>query len=143
MNSLIPHTFCVRAARKSLVATAFLAALFSFGVAAFAQDDQNGPPPPPPQQQSDQQPGQTSEPGMGRHMGQHQMPSVDDQLKHLSKKLNLSDDQQAKLKPILEDQRKQMETIHNDSSLSREDRHERMKNWRKGGENAPPAGDNQ
>jgi Spy/CpxP family protein refolding chaperone len=177
MNSLIPHTFCVRAARKSLVATAFLAALLSLGVAAFAQDDQNGPPPPPPQQQSDQQPGQTSEPGMGRHMGQHQMPSVDDQLKHLSKKLNLSDDQQAKLKPILEDQRKQMETIHNDSSLSREDRfskmqelrknsddqiksvlnadqqknfdkmreqqHERMKNWRKGGENAPPAGDNQ
>src|SRR6266849_6079969 len=134
MNSLIPHTFCVRAARKSLVATAFLAALFSLGVAAFAQDDQNGPPPPPPQQQSDQQPGQTSEPGMGRHMGQHQMPSVDDQLKHLSKKLNLSDDQ---IKSVLNaDQQKNFDKM-------REQQHERMKNWRKGGENAPPAGDNQ
>jgi Spy/CpxP family protein refolding chaperone len=54
------------------------------------------------------------------------MESVDDQIKHLSKKLNLSDDQQAKLKPIFEDQRKQMEAIHNDSSLSREDRFSKM-----------------
>jgi Spy/CpxP family protein refolding chaperone len=95
-------------------------------------------------------------------------------IKHLSKKLNLTDDQQAKLKPILEDQRKQMEQIHGDSSLSREDRfskmqalrqsadtqiksvlteeqqksfdkmraeqQDRMKQWRRGGENAPPAG---
>ena len=109
-------------------------------------------------------------------MGHGPMGSVDDQIKHLSKKLNLTDDQQAKLKPILEDQRKQMEAIHSDSSLSREDRfskmqalrqssdaqikgvlneeqqknfdkmraeqQERMKQWRKGGDNspAPPAG---
>jgi len=105
------------------------------------------------------------------------MLSVDDQIKHLSKKLSLSDDQQAKLKPILEDQRKQMDAIHNDSSLSREDRfgkmqelrktsdeqvktilnadqqksfdkmraeqQGRMKNWHKGGDGAPPAGDTQ
>jgi Spy/CpxP family protein refolding chaperone len=58
------------------------------------------------------------------------MPSVDDQIKHLTKKLNLSDDQQAKLKPILEDQRKQMDTIHNDSSLSREDRFSKMQELR-------------
>ncbi len=59
-------------------------------------------------------------------MGHRPMESVDDQIKHLSKKLNLSDDQQAKLKPILEDQRKQMEAIHGDSSLSREDRFGKM-----------------
>ena len=109
--------------------------------------------------------------------GRPMMPSVDEQIKHLTKKLNLSADQQAKLKPILEDQRKQMDTIHNDSSLSREDRfskmqvlrqssdteiksvlnedqqknfdkmreeqHDRMKNWHKGGAGAPPAGDSQ
>ena len=102
------------------------------------------------------------------------MENVDDQIKHLSKKLNLTDDQQVKLKPILEDQRKQMEQIHGDSSLSREDRfskmqalrqssdtqiksvlteeqqksfdkmraeqQDRMKQWRRGGENAPPTG---
>jgi Spy/CpxP family protein refolding chaperone len=107
-------------------------------------------------------------------MDRHQMPSVDDQVKHLTKKLDLSDDQQAKLKPILEDQRKQMDDLRNDSSLSREDRfskmreirqnsdtqiksvlnddqqknfdkmrdeqHDRMKQWRKGGDSAPPAG---
>jgi protein CpxP len=63
-------------------------------------------------------------------MGHRSMPSVDDQLKHLSAKLNLSDDQQAKLKPILEDQRKQMEQIHNDTSLSREDQFSKMRELR-------------
>jgi periplasmic protein CpxP/Spy len=180
MNSLIPPgTSSGRSARKSLVAAAFLVAMLSLGIAAFAQRDQNTPPPPPPSdQQSGQPSGQPSEQGMGRHMGGgRMMPSVDDQIKHLTKKLNLSADQQAKLKPILEDQRKQMDTIHNDSSLSREDRfskmqvlrqssdteikgvlnedqqknfdkmreeqHDRMKNWHKGGAGAPPAGDSQ
>ncbi|MGH9544683.1 MAG: hypothetical protein ACRD23_05655 [Terriglobales bacterium] len=63
-------------------------------------------------------------------MGRRHMPTVDDQLEHLTKKLKLSDDQQAKLKPILEDQRKQMEQIHNDSSLSREDRFSKMQELR-------------
>jgi protein CpxP len=63
---------------------------------------------------------------MGRGMGRRPMESVDDQIKHLSKKLNLTSDQQAKLKPILEDQRKQMEAVHNDSSLSREDKFSKM-----------------
>ncbi len=79
-----------------------------------AQDNQGQPPQGPP-------------PGMGEHMGRHPMPSVDDQLKHLTNKLSLTDDQQAKLKPILEDQRKQMEQIHNDSSLSRQDRFSKMR----------------
>jgi protein CpxP len=174
MNLLTPsRSFSGRVGRRSLVATGFLAALLSLSVVAFGQDDQNGPPPPP-DQSSGQPSGQPSEPGMGRPMGRRQMPSVDDQIKHLSKKLSLTDDQQAKLKPILEDQRKQMETIHNDSSLSRQDRfskmqelrkssddqiksvlnadqqknfdkmredqHDHMKNWRKGGGGAPPAG---
>lgn len=162
MHSLIPHG-------KSWFAATVLTGMLSLGVAVFAQD---APPPTPPADQA----GQPSE-GMGRHMGRRGAPSVDDQIKHLTKKLNLSSDQQAKLKPILEDQRKQMEAVHNDSSLSREDRFskmqtlrqssdteirgvlnedqqknfdkmreeqkDRMKNWHKGGGNAPPAGDNQ
>ena len=63
-------------------------------------------------------------------MGGRQMMTVDDQIKHLTKKLNLSADQQAKLKPILEDQRKQMEAIHNDSSLAREDKFSKMQSLR-------------
>ena len=114
--------------RSSLVATAVLAALLSLGFAAgtaFGQDEQT-PPAPPQAGQPDQQ----SAPGMGGHMGHRHMPTVDDQLKHMTKKLNLSDDQQAKLKPILEDQRKQMEGIRNDSSLSREDRFGKMREIR-------------
>jgi periplasmic protein CpxP/Spy len=117
--------------RSSLVATAVLAALLSLGFAAgtaFGQDEQAPPAPP----QAGQQPDQQSAPGMGRHMGGRHMPTVDDQLKHLTKQLNLSDDQQAKLKPILEDQRKQMDGIRNDSSLSREDRFSKMQEVRQG-----------
>ena len=125
-NSIVPKRFGFkRGEHGSLVITAVLAALLSLGFGAgslFAQDQSEAPP--PSGQQSDQQM------GMGRHMGGRHMPTVDDQLKHLTKKLNLSDDQQAKLKPILEDQRKQMEQIHNDSSLSREDRFSKMQELR-------------
>jgi periplasmic protein CpxP/Spy len=121
MNSLIPHG-SGRAARRSWFAATVLAGVLSLGVAAFAQD---APPAPPASDQA----GQPSE-GMGRRMGRREMPSVDDQIKHLTKKLNLSSDQQAKLKPILEDQRKQVDAVHNDSSLSREDRFSKMQSLR-------------
>jgi protein CpxP len=169
-NSITPKgSYFGRGGRRSWFATAFLAGLLSLGLGtgnALAQDTQDAPPPPP----SGQGTGQGQ--GMGRGMGRRPMESVDDQIKHLSKKLNLSDDQQAKLKPILEDQRKQMEAIHSDTSVSREDRfskmqalrqssdsqikgvlneeqqknfdkmraeqQDRMKSWRRGGDNAPP-----
>ena len=169
-NSIVPKgTYFSRSARKSLVAAAFLVALLSLGLGAgnaFGQDTQDTPP--SPHEQPDQQSGQ----GMGRGMGHRPMMSVDDQLQHLTKKLKLSDDQQAKLKPILEDQNKQMQAIHNDSSLSREDRfskmqdlrqssdtqiksvlneeqqksfdkmreeqHDRMQHWHRGGDTPPP-----
>ena len=48
-------------------------------------------------------------------------------LKMLTEKLNLTEDQQAKLKPILEDQSKQMKAIHEDTSLAPADRQAKMK----------------
>jgi hypothetical protein len=48
-------------------------------------------------------------------------------LKMLTEKLNLTDDQQAKLKPILEDQSKQMKAIHDDASLVPADKQAKMK----------------
>ena len=129
-KSTVPKGSNIRGgSRSSLVATAVLAAVLSLGFAAgtaFGQDEQAPPAPP----QVGQQPDQQSGPGMGRHRGHRHMPTVDDQLKHLTKQLNLSDDQQAKLKPILEDQRKQMDGIRNDSSLSREDRFGKMQELR-------------
>jgi Spy/CpxP family protein refolding chaperone len=64
-----------------------------------------------------QQPAQPQGEGQrGQHT--HGMPSVDDQVKMLSQRLNLTDDQQAKIKPILEDQHTQMQALMQDSSLS-------------------------
>ena len=80
----------------------FLAACLLAG-AAFAQ--QNTPP------AGEQQGGQ-----------RRGMPSVDDQLKNLTERLSLTDDQQAKIKPILEDQRTQMQALMKDDSLSPDDR---------------------
>jgi len=51
----------------------------------------------------------------------------EDRLKMLTEKLNLTEDQQAKLKPIIEDQSKQMKAIHADTSLAPADRQAKMK----------------
>ena len=50
------------------------------------------------------------------------MPSVEDQLKNLTERVGLTDDQQAKIKPILEDARAQMQKVMQDDSMSREDK---------------------
>ncbi len=100
----------------SRLATAAFAVVISLTICtgtAFSQDDQAAPPP------------QGSE--MGGHMGHRQMPSVDEQLKHLTKRLDLSDDQQAKVKAVLEDQHTKMEALHNDSSIAREDKFGKMR----------------
>jgi Spy/CpxP family protein refolding chaperone len=44
------------------------------------------------------------------------------QLDRLTQQLNLTDEQKAKIKPILEDQAKQMETLRGDTSVSPQDR---------------------
>jgi Spy/CpxP family protein refolding chaperone len=48
-------------------------------------------------------------------------------LKMLTEKLNLTKDQQAKLKPILEDESTQMKTLDDDTSLAPEDKRAKMK----------------
>ena len=59
--------------------------------------------------------------GEGQGM-RHGMPSVDERLQHLTKMLNLSSDQQAKVKTILEEQRDQMTALKGDTSMSQQDR---------------------
>ncbi len=61
----------------------------------------------------DQQPGQS-------HRGHRMNP--DRQLAHLSKTLDLSADQQAQIKPILQDRQQKMQALWQDQSLSRQDR---------------------
>jgi protein CpxP len=83
-----------------------LLALGTAGSVAIAQDT----PAPPPQQG-----------------GGHRGMDPDAQLKHMTKELDLTADQQAQIKPILESQQQQMMALHQDQSLSREDRMGKMK----------------
>jgi Spy/CpxP family protein refolding chaperone len=93
--------------------TLALTGLLTLGMAgsvALAQD-QTAPPP---------QGGQ----GGGWHRGGM---DPDAQLKHMTKALDLTADQQTQIKPILESTHQQMEALHSDTSLSREDRMTKMR----------------
>ena len=52
----------------------------------------------------------------------HHAPNPDKQARHLGKKLGLSKDQVAQIKPILEDRQQQMQALHADTTLSQQDR---------------------
>lgn len=96
------------------------AAMLIFGSAAFARAPQDA--------QSSQQPQTHSGKGHGQGEGHGQgMMSPDAMLDHMSTELNLTDDQKTKIKPILEEQSKQMQQLRQDTSSSSEDRHAKMK----------------
>jgi hypothetical protein len=87
--------------------------------AAFAQQDSPAPP-----DASAQQPG----PG---HMGRQPM-TPDEQVARMTKRYDLSADQQTQIKPILADTQQQMMALRQDSSMSRDDKMAKMKSIREG-----------
>jgi periplasmic protein CpxP/Spy len=93
-----------------------LATGLAFGsAAAFAQDA-------PPPDASAQGPG-------GGRMGRMPM-NADEQLERMTKRYNLSADQQTQIKPILANQQQQMMSLRQDSSMSRDDKMTKMKGIR-------------
>jgi Spy/CpxP family protein refolding chaperone len=62
--------------------------------------------------------------------GHHGMMDPAQQLEGMTKRYNLSADQQTQIKPILASQQQQMQALHEDSSLSREDRMGKMQSIR-------------
>jgi len=94
---------------KLMRLTTLLAACL-FAMAAFAQQN-------PPAQEN----------GEHKHGGQmDRMRSTDDLVKDLTTKLNLTADQQAKVKSILEENHQKMQDTMKDGSLSKEDKHAKM-----------------
>jgi Spy/CpxP family protein refolding chaperone len=87
-----------------------LGALLSTGVVLAQAPDQT--------QQSNAP--QAAQGEQGRH---HRAPDPDRMAKHLGKKLALSNEQVAQLKPILEDRQQQIQSLRADTSLSQQDRH--------------------
>lgn len=94
-----------------------------------------------PQSQGSTQPDQTApgatQPGQSQsapsgQQGQQQVgrPSIDDQVKMLTQELNLTTDQQTKMKNVLEDQHQQAMTIINDASLPRDEKIQRIRSLR-------------
>lgn len=53
----------------------------------------------------------------------HREANPDHMAKHLAKQLNLSNDQVAQIKPVLEDRVQKMQALRADTSLSAQDRH--------------------
>src|ERR1700685_3803117 len=64
----------------------------------------------------------------GRHHG-HEDPAQ--RTAELTKKLKLNSDQQTKVQDALQSEHSQMESLHQDSSLSQQDRHAKMMDIRK------------
>lgn len=95
---------------KQIRFLAFFAACL-FALAAFAQ--QNSPAPDAGQHKH------------GGHMGQG-MGNVDEHVKELSAKLDLTADQQTKVKAILEENHQKMQAMMKDESMSKEDKHAKM-----------------
>jgi protein CpxP len=87
--------------------------------AAFAQQDTPAP------DASAQQPGG----GHGQWGGRQPM-TPDEQVARMTKRYNLSADQQTQIKPIVADTQQQMMALRQDSSLSREDKMAKMKSIR-------------
>lgn len=89
---------------RNKLCTIALTALLGLGMTALAQDQSTAA---------------TTAPPMHGH---GHMMNPDNQLEHLTKTLNLSSDQQTQIKPILENQQSQMMQLHQDTSLSRDDK---------------------
>jgi periplasmic protein CpxP/Spy len=70
---------------------------------------------------------QEGAPSEGGGHGRGHMMSPEQRTEHLTKALNLSDDQKSKVLSMLQDEQKQMEAMRSDSSLSREDRRSKMR----------------
>jgi Spy/CpxP family protein refolding chaperone len=66
--------------------------------------------------------------------GWHHGPDPAQRTQELTRKLKLTADQQTKVQEILQSEHSQMETLHQDSSLSQQDRHAKMMDIHKTGD---------
>ncbi len=67
-----------------------------------------------------------SQPSQGMGGWHHGPPDPAQRTQELTKKLNLTSDQQTKVQDILESEKSQMDSLHQDSSMSQQDRRSKM-----------------
>jgi Spy/CpxP family protein refolding chaperone len=102
---------------KKQICTIALSGLLALGMTAAASA-----------QDAMQPQGAAMQQGQGGHRGGWGNP--DEQLAHMTKHYNLTADQQSQIKPILAAQQQQMEQMHADSSMSRQDKMAKMQSLR-------------
>jgi Spy/CpxP family protein refolding chaperone len=95
--------------KKVFLSTIAVFVLMAGGIAAYAQ--------------------MPSEQGGGQ-WGHGQPPTAEQRLQRMTKQLGLTDDQQQKIKPILENESTQMQSLRADTSLSQQDRMAKMQQIR-------------
>jgi protein CpxP len=100
---------------KTLIATLAIGGLLTLSSALLAQDSTNTPPPNMPA---------GAPPAGGR--GMRGGPTID----QLTKALDLTDDEKAKVKPILDDRDQKIKDLRADTTLSPEDRRTKMQDIR-------------
>ncbi|MGB0030959.1 MAG: hypothetical protein WBP77_07205 [Candidatus Sulfotelmatobacter sp.] len=103
--------------KKHLLALVAAGAISIAAPFAAAQDNQSNDQQAPPSQENG-----------GRH---HGPPDPARRTAELTKQLNLTSDQQAKVLSVLQSERSQMESLHQDTSLSQQDRRTKMMDIRK------------
>jgi len=91
-----------------ILAASLIAIAVPFAAAQGGNDNQSAPP---------------AQDNRGRH---HGPPDPAQRTQELTNKLKLTSDQQTKVQSILESEHTQMESLHQDSSLSQQDRHSKM-----------------
>ena len=104
---------------KHKICTLALSGCMAIAMSAFAQDGS--------MQQSNGSMQQGSMQG-GHHGGG--MMNPDQQLAHMTKRYNLTSDQQSQLKPILQDHQQEMMQLRSDSSMSKQDKMAKMQSMR-------------
>jgi Spy/CpxP family protein refolding chaperone len=67
----------------------------------------------------------------GHHRGGHGM-DPDKRLARMTKRYNLTADQQSQIKPILQDDQQQMQAMHSDTATSRDDKRAKMQSMHQG-----------
>jgi len=99
--------------KVGLLAALALGGLLVCSTTAIAQDNTNNP---------------SSSSSSGRKGGKRGFPTVEERLDHMTKELNLTDDQKPKVKSALEDQRKELQGIRD---LSQDERREKFRTSQK------------
>ncbi|HZQ22722.1 MAG TPA: hypothetical protein VFA89_07965 [Terriglobales bacterium] len=108
--------------RKRAWIGCLLALFLSIPLFGMAQDQDA--PPAPQEEQGGPPPQDQASPGghQGRRGRGGMMASPEQRLEHMSQALNLTDDQKAKIKPMLDEESSKLQSLRSDSSMSQQDR---------------------